>query len=445
MNDTMNSIEVKSVPIVILICIATGCIQQEDLLRPPIPEFTDQCVTPLHICSSFIVKSDGISMASNASIIAVLHTTEGLYLFDCRGDVIWSSDSFGGLFPIIAEDGNYVITEIRRYTKEDPFFLVKLDSDGNIIWKREIGLIGVDGLAMTPDASFIVTGCVDQDKQGHVMLFDRDGNKLWDHQIDGRVETVAVSKSGHVVAGPRDRHIYLYGRDGEEILTYYAGNYSDSQDTAIAPDETYFLFGSKHKYLSCYTLEGDFLWREEVGPLCNVRISADGEYIAVGTSNSMLFLFDKNGNKLWGKKVTDAFYIEEVSISAHGEYVAANTQRGIFPPSLYLDVYSKEGKLLWRYEGSHSFMAIAMSDDGHYIAAGSSAFLLLFDNFQAIEEYKSSECVQSDTAHGSESEQKFPLLGQFNLISFLTIVLIIILAGILIIVYLSRRKMEKKA
>jgi hypothetical protein len=86
-----------------------------------------------------------------------------------------------------------------------------------------------------------------------------------------------------------------------------------------------------------------------------------------------------------------------------------------------------------------------MSSDGHYIAAGNRGLFLLFDNFQAIEEYKSSECAQSDTAYVDEYEQKFPLLSQFNLISFLTIVLIAILIGIPIIVYLSKRKMEKKA
>jgi WD40 repeat protein len=441
MNNTMNNIKAKNVLIVILICIVSGCIQQEDLLRPEVPEFTDQCVTPIRSIS-LRVSPGGLSTAFDGSRFGV--AGGDVYLFTSAGELLWARGKMASRYALLSSDGTDLVAS--SYNKEESWrsTIVKLDSEGNVLWERQTGLIGVDGLAVAPDGSFISVGATDEEKKGHLMLFDRDGNKLWDHQIDGRVETVAVSKSGYVVAGPRDRYIYLYDRDGEEIFTYYAGNYSDSQDTAIAPDETYFLFGSKYKYLSCYTLEGDFLWWEEVGPLCNIRISADGEYIAVGTSNSMLFLFDKSGNKLWGKKVTDAFYIEEVTISAHGEYVAANTQRGIFPPSLYLEVYSKEGKLLWRYEGSHSFMAIAMSDDGHYIAAGSSAFLLLFDNFRAIEEYRSSECAQSEISHISEYEQKFPLLGRFHLISFLTIVLIAILTGIVIIVYLSKRKMEKK-
>jgi outer membrane protein assembly factor BamB len=232
------------------------------------------------------------------------------------------------------------------------------------------------------------------------MLFDQDGNMSWSHQIDGRIETVAVSTSGYVVAGPRDMHIYVYNRDGELIFTYVTNSYFDSQDVVIAPDEKFFLFGSEHKYLNCYTFNGELLWQSEVGPICNVRISADGEYIAVGTNNSRLLLLDKDGNILWEKKVTDDNFIDEVAISAHGDYIAIDTmiEYSFFLQKRYVDVYSKEGEFLWRYHVDTPIMAIAMSDDGHYIAAGSRDVFVLIDNFQAIEEYAQSECAQPDTS-----------------------------------------------
>jgi hypothetical protein len=43
-------------------------------------------------------------------------------------------------------------------------------------------------------------------------------------------------------------------------------------------------------------------------------------------------------------------------------------------------------------------MAVAISGDGHYIAAGNQNTLVFFDNFQAIEEYALSECAQPDTS-----------------------------------------------
>jgi outer membrane protein assembly factor BamB len=336
-------------------------------------------------------------MASDGSLIAVLHTLEGVYLFNFSGEIVWTNDNFGGRLPMITKNGSYLITQIRRHTKDDPFFLVKIDQDSNIIWKREIGLIGVDGLAITPDALFVAVGYVDQESQGHINLIDQNGSKLWDHHIDGRIETVAVSKSGYVVAGPRDRYIYVYDVNGELIFKYYANSLYDSQDITIAPDETFFLFGSEHTYLNCYTLEGERVWQKEVGPLCNIRISQDSEYIAVGTSNSKLFLFDRNGNELWGKKVTDTYFVHEVAISAHGEYIAVDTMHSPWLGNYYLEVYSTEGTLLWRYQGINPFIAIAMSDDGHYIATGSRGLLVFFDNLQAIEEYALSECESSES------------------------------------------------
>jgi WD40 repeat protein len=264
-----------------------------------------------------------------------------------------------------------------------------------VLWERQTGLIGLDGLAVTRDSSFIAVGAVDEEKKGHLMLFDQDGGKVWDHQIDGRIETVAVSKSGYVVAGPRDRYIYLYNLNGDLLFTYFANSIFDSQDVAIAPDESFFLFGSEHQYLNCYSLQGELLWKKDMGPLCNISISADGEYIAVGTSDSKLYLFDRNGNQLWGKKVTDVYFVHEISISSHGEYIVIDSVKmpNPFTHQNYVVAYNRSGDIVWQYQGGELFLAIAISGDGHYVAAGNRVELLFFDNFQAIEEYKSGECI----------------------------------------------------
>jgi hypothetical protein len=187
----------------------------------------------------------------------------------------------------------------------------------------------------------------------------------------------------------------VYDRNGELVFKYPTLSAYSEQDTAISPDESYFLFGSQHKYVNCYTLHGEFLWQKEVGSLYNIRISTDNEYIAVGTHGE-LFLFDRNGNELWKKEVSNAF-IHEIALSAHAEYIAIDTLRDFYSssPKQYIEVYNREGEFLWKYQGIQPFMAIAMSDDGRYITAGSTNILVFFDNFIAIEEYKSSECAQS--------------------------------------------------
>ena len=179
------------------------------------------------------------------------------------------------------------------------------------------------------------------------------------------------------------------------MFSFSSGKFYDTQETAISPDESFFLCYSEHKFLTCFTLQGEPIWKREVKDLISITISEDGEHIVVATCASKLYLFDREGNELWSKKVTDAYFIEEVAISEHTEYIAINAQEGDIIPRLYMNIYNIEGELLWRYEGNQPFMAIAVSGDGHYIAAGNQNTLVFFDNFQAIEEYASSECGQS--------------------------------------------------
>ncbi len=78
-------------------------------------------------------------------------------------------------------------------------------------------------------------------------------------------------------------------------------------------------------------------------------------------------------------------------------YIAIETLRDFYSNAKwYMEVYNKEGELLWKYQDIEPFISIAMSDDGHYIAAGSEIILVFFDNFQAIEEYASNECGKSN-------------------------------------------------
>lgn len=381
-------IDVKRATTALLtLCILGGCIEQQELSSPEIP---DQCVTPLQRISMSI-SPGGISTIHDGSFFGVATNFGDVCLFTNHGELLWTDEGTGSTYAILLNNGAALLAE--SYNKEEPSktTLVKFDSKGNVLWEMETGRIGLDGLAATRDTSFIAVGAMDEEKTGHLMLLDQDGNKIWTHQIDGRIETVAVSKSGYIVAGPGDQYIYLYNLDGDLIFTYFANSMFDSQDVAIAPDESFFLFGSEHQYLNCYSLQGEFLWKRDVGPLCNISISVDNEYIAVGTSNSQLYLFDRNGNQLWGKKVTDVYFVHEVSISAHGEYLVIDSVKK--PNQLmhqnFIVVYNRNGDILWQYQGGEPFLAITISEDGHYIAAGNNLELLFFDNFLAIEEYKS--------------------------------------------------------
>ncbi|MBU6999046.1 MAG: PQQ-binding-like beta-propeller repeat protein [Theionarchaea archaeon] len=377
-----------SATIVILLIIAGGCtLKEKDPVRQIMLDNVEHCVTPTEkvpIC----VTPNGIFTNSDGSLFGV---AEGnVFLVNNEGEILLKTKNLGSSYAFLIDGGKTVLCE--SYDRKEPWksSIVILDSEGDILWERETGLLGLDGLAVTSDGSFIAAGATDKEKKGHIMLFDRDGNTLWNHQVNSRIETVAVSKNGYVVAGPRDEYIYLYDRRGELLFTFLARSYYSAQDTAIAPDESYFLFGSEHKYLNCYTLQGECLWQEEVGSLCSIGISRDAAYIAVGTTGGNLILLDRNGTTLWNKKVSMTF-VSEITISGHGEYVGACTEKELFVSSF--EVYAESGELLWRYEDENPFKALVISDDGRYVGASNGFAFFIFDNIQAIEEYSHSSCA----------------------------------------------------
>ena len=109
------------------------------------------------------------------------------------------------------------------------------------------------------------------------------------------------------------------------------------------------------------------LWSYDTGNgVGSVAISADGEYIAVGSGNDTVYLFDKDSSTpLWSYTTGD--WVRSVAISADGEYITAGGYDG---NRVYL--FDKDSSTpLWSYETGGYVRAVAISADGEYIAAGS--------------------------------------------------------------------------
>jgi parallel beta-helix repeat protein len=151
--------------------------------------------------------------------------------------------------------------------------------------------------------------------------------------------------------------------------------------------------GSSNGYVYAFDIEGKLLWSYYAnaesdspyagsGGVVSVAMSADGEYIAFGSYQDKLYLFNKAGSKLWEKPVPITISwkspwtygrmgteSKSVAISADGEYiVAGGTDR------LYL--YRKDGTLLWTHSGEKN--VVRVSSDGRYIVARDAGGKVLF-------------------------------------------------------------------
>jgi WD40 repeat protein len=97
----------------------------------------------------------------------------------------------------------------------------------------------------------------------------------------------------------------------------------------------------------------------------NVAISDDGNYIAVGSQDTQIYLFDREGNELWSTPTLD--HIPSISITHDGSYVAAASDDG---EVYFLD---KKGSILWSdIIGEKGVILVSVTGDGKYVTAAVS-------------------------------------------------------------------------
>jgi len=101
------------------------------------------------------------------------------------------------------------------------------------------------------------------------------------------------------------------------------------------------------------------------GSIRIVAISADGQYIAAGSEDKNIYLFDRSSSTpLWN--YTTGNLVRSVAISADGQYIAA----GSYDYHVYLFNRSSSTPL-WNYTTGERVTSVAISADGQYIVAGS--------------------------------------------------------------------------
>ena len=149
-------------------------------------------------------------------------------------------------------------------------------------------------------------------------------------------------------------------------------------DVAISADGEYIAAGSTGYDNKLYLFDKDSstpLWSYGAGNIVNsVAISADGEYVVAGSWDKKIYLFDKDSDTpLWHYTTDGELY--SVAISADGEYIAAGNHDDEF----YL--FDKDSNTpLWTYSAGDAVYSVSISADGEYIAVGSfDGKVYLFD------------------------------------------------------------------
>ncbi|MEE9565051.1 MAG: PQQ-binding-like beta-propeller repeat protein, partial [Candidatus Hydrothermarchaeaceae archaeon] len=140
---------------------------------------------------------------------------------------------------------------------------------------------------------------------------------------------------------------------------------------AISSNGDYIAAGSYDNNVYLFDKSGTLLWKYKTDDVVlSTSISSNGDYIAAGSYDNHMYLFDKSGRLLFKYRTDNVLF--STSISSNGDYIAA----GSYDNNVYL--FDKSGNLLFEYMTEDEVWDVAISSDGSYISAASKDFNVYF-------------------------------------------------------------------
>jgi Secretion system C-terminal sorting domain/Domain of unknown function (DUF5122) beta-propeller len=247
-------------------------------------------------------------------------------------------------------------------------YIVKLDSSGNLQWRRTVGGTGIDvaySIIQTTDGGYAVAGYTGNPNLGvfsdfYIVKLDAGGNLQWSKAIGGRGVNFAYS-----------------------IVQTTDGGYAVAGYTKVT--------GNGDFYIVKIDASGNFQWSRTVGGISDEKAlsilqTTDGGYAVAGTTVSFgagsqdmyIVKLDAGGNLQWNKTVGGAQGDGAYSIiqTTDGGYALAGYTNsfGAGMWDMYIVKLNSSGTLQWSRTvgGTNDDLAqsIIQTTDGGYAVAG---------------------------------------------------------------------------
>ncbi len=322
---------------------------------------------------------------------------------DSNGNIEWQKALGGSSFDVAnsvqqTADGGYIVAGYTASNNGDvngseyhggtDFWVVKLDSDGNIKWQKVLGGSNDDeanSVQQTTDGGYIVAGYTESDDGDYdfwVVTLDNSGNIAWQKALGGSDWDVAHSiqqttDGGYIVAG------YTNSNDGD-----VSGNHGNSDFWVVKLDSN-----------------GNIVWQKALGgssydEAYSIQQTTDGGYIVAGYTESndgdvsgsgyhggydfWVVKLDSNGNKQWQKALGGSGNDEAYSIqqTTDGGYIVAgytwsndgDVSGNHGNDDFWVVKLDRNGNIVWQKALGGSFSdgaySIQQTADGGYIVAG---------------------------------------------------------------------------
>ena len=302
--------------------------------------------------------------------------------FDLSGNVLHYANIIdssygwylGGPGALIKLDYGYLVSASKQYTDSDSYVaLVRLTDSGDTLWTKHYPNINFSvgwSVRVMPDKNFLICGSTtvtDSFSNGLLLKTDTMGNMLWRKEIG--------------LGGFNEKFFSLISTmDGGCALVGKIRSLSSSwEDSYVAKVDS---LGNLEWDTTLYTNEFDEGW--SIAPSSNSTFIIAGSYASSipGKTYPYAAKFDYSGNLLWHRKYGDSLtYSGFYSIRAleDGNFILAGNYDPLSPPVVvYGMIYkiSTDGDSLWsRYYNANINSQNYLRDiypvyDGGYVACG---------------------------------------------------------------------------
>jgi len=166
-------------------------------------------------------------------------------------------------------------------------------------------------------------------------------------------------------------------KNSEPTLVWQNSTTEEVRSVAISSDGKYVAVGSNDDYIYLFNSStSNQVWNYSTGEdVTTVAISIDGTYIVAGSDDDNVYLMNKSSDTpMWSYNADD--HIQSVDISDNGFYLVAGCEDGL----VYL--FNKTSNVpMWNFTAQGEISSVALSNDGTYIVAGSvDSQVYLFNN-----------------------------------------------------------------
>jgi gliding motility-associated-like protein len=330
----------------------------------------------------------------------------GIYKLDSCGNIQWqktftAATAFNEVYAAKQTlDNGYLLagTSVNssgdfpvNYGSIDPW-VFKLDAAGNVLWKKNVaGSVNSDyfySAYVLPDSSFLLGGNYDKKSDpitplnsrdhGRLTKIDKSGNIIWDRIIDtsiiGLVWDINVFADGKILLGGFTNiaiNGVQTGRSDAKMAQYSAAGVLEwnrtIRGTQSAQIRNILIDKEQHIYVTGLT-------NNATGEFANNH----------GSNDIMLYKYDHNGNKLWGKlfggskddQGWDTRFTDDQTMLMTGYASSADGDFSINNGSIdaFVLTIDTSGRLLNNMNfggtGSERVMSITVNEDKSYAIAG---------------------------------------------------------------------------